>query len=168
MEEQVCLHQKFGFCKYKEKCIKRHLDEECKDLGNCRAKKTCDKRHPKLCRRYVLEGSCSYNERCDYLHKEKEISPADLKLKERINELEKVVREKVSEEKKMAVAITELEKVVKAMSRKVIHLEEEIISVKASSHKACMNEPFKDTLEFKNSTPISKTKVLAVGDTKSK
>ena len=43
----------------------------------------------------------------------------------------------------MAVAITELEKVVKAMSRKVIHLEEEIISVKASSHKACMNEPSK-------------------------
>ena len=110
--------------------LKRHL-------GNCRSKKTCDKRHPKLCRRYVLEGSCSYGERCDYLHKEKDISPADLKMKERIDKLEKVVREKVSEEKKMAVAVIELEKVVKAMSRKVIHLEEEIISIKASSHKAC-------------------------------
>ena len=91
MEEQVCLHQKFGFCKYKEKCNKRRLDEECKDLGNC------DKRHPKLCRRYILEVSCSYGERCEYLQKEKDISPADLKLKERIDELEKVVREKVSE-----------------------------------------------------------------------
>ena len=116
MEEQVCLHQKFGFFKYKEKCNKRHLDEECKDLGNCRSKKTCDKRHPKLCRRYILEGRCSYSERCDYLHKEKDIAPVDLKMKERIDELEKVVREKVSEEKKMAVAIIELEKVVKGMS----------------------------------------------------
>ena len=165
---QVCLHQKFGFCKYKEKCNKRHLDEECKDLVNCGSKKTCDKRHPKLCRRYVLEGSCSYGERCDYLHKEKYISPADHRLKGRIDELEKVLGEKVSEEKKMAVAIMELEKVVKAMSRKIIHLEEEIISVKASNHKACLNEPFKDTLEFKNSTPVSEKKVLAVGDTKSK
>ena len=106
----MCLHQKIGFCKFKEKCIKRNLDEECKYLGNCRSKKTCDKRHPKLCRRYVLEGSCSYNERWDYLHKEKDISPADLKLKERIDELEKDVREKVSEEKKIKVAIIELDK----------------------------------------------------------
>ena len=68
----------------------------------------------------------------------------------------------------MAVTVIELEKVVKATSRKVIHLEEEIISVNASSHKAYLNEPFKDTLEFKNSTPVSEKKVLAVGDTKSK
>ena len=68
----------------------------------------------------------------------------------------------------MAVAIIELEKVVKAMSRKVIHLEEEIIFIKASSDKACLNEPFKDTLEFKNSSPVSEKKVLAVVDTKSK
>ena len=70
--------------------------------------------------------------------------------------------------KKMAVTVIELEKVVKALSRKVIHLKEEIISVKACSHKACLNEPFTDTLEFKNSTPVSEKKVLAVGDTKSK
>ena len=72
-----------------------------------------------------------------------------------------MVGEKVSEEKKMAVAIIEFEKVVKAISRKVIHLEEDIISVNANSYKAYLNEPFKDTLEFKNSTPVSENKVPA-------
>ena len=66
-----------------------------------------------------------------------------------------MVGEKVSEEKKMAVAIIEFEKVVKAMSRKVIHLEEEIINIKDNINKTCVNELFKDTLEYKNSTPVT-------------
>ena len=55
----------------------------------------------------------------------------------------------------MEEAIKQLEKVVKAMSPKVIHIKEEIIIIKDRSHKTCLNEPFKDTLEFKNSTPVS-------------
>ena len=53
------------------------------------------------------------------------------------------------------------------MSQKVVQLKEKII-VKDRCHKSYLNEPFQDTLEFKNSTPESTKKVMAVVDTKSK
>ena len=173
MEEEVCVYQKNGYCRYKEKCIKKHLKQECKDLNNCTAKKICNKRHPKLCRRYVLEGSCIFGERCDYLHKEKEMSPGENQLKEKVKELEKVVKaksleekmminaikdlekvvkDKSSEEKIMLKAIKEFEKVVKAMSRKVKIFEEEVIKIKKDSKNNIdinLEEPFEDASEFK-------------------
>ena len=151
MEEEVCIYSNYGFCRYKEKCMKKQLKQACKDLNNFPGKKNCDKRHLKLCRRYVLEGSCIFGKRCDYLHKEKEMSPGQNKLKVRvielekvvkdrsleenmmlnaIKELEKVVKDKSSEEKMMQKVINELEKVVKAMSGKVIFLEKGVIKIK--------------------------------------
>ena len=53
------------------------------------------------------------------------------------------------------------------MSQKVVQLKEKII-VKDRCHKSYLNEPFKHTFEFKNSTPESTKKVMAVVDTKSK
>ena len=97
MEGEVCIYYKYGFCRYKEECMKKHLKQECKELKNCPDKKICDKRHPKLCKRYVLEGSCIFGKRCNYLHKEKEMSPDQKSLKERVEELEKVVNDKTSE-----------------------------------------------------------------------
>ena len=121
-EGEVCLYQKYGFCKYKENCKKRHLEDECTNLNNCRSKNTCEKRHPKMCRRYVWEGSCRYGNKCEYIHKEKEKSMEEGKLNKRIDDLEKIVEKKSLEQKKMEMAVRELEKGVKAMSRKVIHL----------------------------------------------
>ena len=80
MEEEVCLYQKFGFCKYRDKCLKRHIKEECQNPSDCTTKKSCNKRLPKLCRQYVLDTSCVYGDKCDYLHKEKVKSPEEIKL----------------------------------------------------------------------------------------
>ena len=56
MEEKVCLHQNFGFCKYKEACKKSYIKDQCKYLSNCISKKTCEEeKNPKLCRRYDLD-----------------------------------------------------------------------------------------------------------------
>ena len=190
MEEEVCVYHKYGFCRYKEKCLKKHLKQECKDLNHCPDKKICHKRNPKLCRRYAFEGSCIFEEKCDYLHKEKEMSLGQNKLKERveglesvlkdksseekimlnaIKELEKVVKAKSSEEKIMQSAIKELEKVVKAMSRKVIFLEEEVKKIKEDSKNnknSDLEDPFKDTSEFKISTPVSEKQKLPDVETK--
>ena len=105
MEEEVCLHQKYGFCRYKEKCKKRHLAQECKDLNSCKTKKICYKRHPRVCKRYVGEGSCVFGEKCEYLHKESKFSADQIKIKERIDQLEEVVKDKLTQEKKMLYAI---------------------------------------------------------------
>ena len=36
MEAKVCKYQKFGFCKYKQNCMKEHLNEECKTNAECK------------------------------------------------------------------------------------------------------------------------------------
>ena len=154
MEEEVCLYQKYGFCKYKLDCQKRHFTEECKDLERCKIKQSCDKRYPKLCKKYLLEAFCKFGQECHYQHKEKDKSE-EHKLKERIEELEKVVKENVAAESKMENAVRQMEIVVKAMTRKVLYLEEEIGNIKENSNKIERKEPFKDADEYENSTPVS-------------
>ena len=167
MEGEVCMYQKYGFCKYKENCTKKHLNEECKD-PKCKSKGSCDKRHPKLCKRYIQEKNCPYGETCGYLHREKEKSPEEKKLMERIEQLEAVVKEKSTAEMKMEEAVRGLEKVVKAMSRKVIHLEEEIINIKDNSKINVSKELFKDKSQYKSSTPVSENKRPTLVDNQQK
>ena len=52
---------------------------------------------------------------------------------DRLVYLEKEVEDKSLAESKMEHAVKELEKVVKAMTRKVLYLEEEIVKVKVNS-----------------------------------
>ena len=140
MEEEVCLHQKFGFCKHRESCSKRHLKEECQNPSDCPSKKSCDKRHPKLCRNYLLHRKCSHGLECGYLHKEKEKSQDEIEINQRLEELEKLVKDHVEGEKKLELAVKKLENVVKVMTRKVIYLEEELVNVKDSMKSSLGNK----------------------------
>ena len=51
-DANVCKHFKFGFCKFGEKCKKQHLKEICQ-TEDCNLK-TCNKRHPKICKFFSL------------------------------------------------------------------------------------------------------------------
>ena len=89
MEDQACHFHKFGFCKYKEHCRKKHFSEECENNSECQDKNNCHKRHPKACKRkgsglYRFEGECAYS------HKTSS-SPDQTKSNGRIELLEKVV-----------------------------------------------------------------------------
>ena len=60
-------------------------------------------------------------------------------------------------------------KVVKAMSRKVLNLEEEIVKIKKDSKEnenKDLEEPFKDISNFLNSTPVSAKQKLSVVEKK--
>ena len=70
MEGEVCMYQKFGYCKYKESCLKRHLQETCQDSSACSSKMSCQKRHPKGCKRFAIEGFCIFGAGCAYRHQE--------------------------------------------------------------------------------------------------
>ena len=136
----MCLYKRFGFGNKRDLCTKRHLKEECQNPINCVSKKSCNKRHPKLCRNYVLHQRCSYGDQCDYLHEEKEKSPEETKMNHRLEELKKLVRDKSEREKKMEVAVKALENVVTVMTRKVINLEQELVNLKDSRKKSFENE----------------------------
>ena len=55
----------------------------------------------------------------------------------------------------MENAVRQMEVVVKAMTQKVLYLEEEIGNIKENSNKIERKEPFKDADEYENSTPVS-------------
>ena len=66
MEDQVCSHFKFGFCKFKSKCKRVHLKETCSEQKYCTNLKTCNKRHPRKCKHFAHEKACRFNQDCDY------------------------------------------------------------------------------------------------------
>ena len=108
MEDMVCSFSKFGYCKYRKDCRRKHFSVECEDLDNCKNIKSCNKRHPKNCKRYVLEG-CNFKTDCAYKHQ---------------NQSKNHEHEQVNEKVKL------LEKIVQELSVKLLCLETELIEVK--------------------------------------
>ena len=117
MEDEICQFDKFGYCKYKKECRKRHFSEECQELSNCKSIKTCSKRHPKACTRHK-SGQCRF-EKCAYKHQEPHLNQEQLQ---------------------MAAKIKQLDEVIHALTRKVLELEKEI---KDKKKKDTSRETFK-------------------------
>lgn len=69
MEDKICQYNQSGFCKFKNSCKRKHDDEICSNVHECRVK-TCTKRHPKKCKRFEENGKCFYKDDCAYLHRE--------------------------------------------------------------------------------------------------
>ena len=97
MAATVCIHHKFGHCKYGVHCRHQHIDELCTNFP-CNTN-NCSKRHPKPCKYYLINGFCKFNESCSFSHElgqrnkneviEKEIE----KLKEEVEALKVQVRD---------------------------------------------------------------------------
>ena len=43
MEEEICMYSKFGYCRYKEQCRKKHYSEICDENETCQAIKNVSK-----------------------------------------------------------------------------------------------------------------------------
>ena len=67
MIREVCLFDKFSFCKNGVKCLKVHLKEVCQNR-ECDYRK-CNKRHPRPCRFFRENGSCKFGTSCRYSHR---------------------------------------------------------------------------------------------------
>ena len=61
----VCSYFKFGYCKHREYCRKRHVKEIC-ELSSCDIS-NCPKRHPKKCKFYRDYGHCKFDP-CMFSH----------------------------------------------------------------------------------------------------
>ena len=90
------MHSKFGFCKFKEQCKRKHYSEICQDFKVCQTIKTCPKRHPKRCKKNLSENGCNFGSDCAYRHG---INNDTIKADEtdaKIDRLEKIVIEMAS------------------------------------------------------------------------
>ena len=65
MEDEACLFNKFGYCKFNLNCKRIHYREMCQENQTCEAKIECKKRHPK---KYETERGCRFGFDCRYLH----------------------------------------------------------------------------------------------------
>ena len=66
MELKVCRRNKYGYCKYGDKCQFRHVEQICSE-------NTCDifycyKRHPRVCHWYQQYGRCKFTSFCKFKH----------------------------------------------------------------------------------------------------
>ena len=68
MIREVCLYDKFSYCKNGVRCLRIHLKEVCWN-GECRDYRKCNKRHPKPCKSFMEKGFCRFGTSCRYSHR---------------------------------------------------------------------------------------------------
>ena len=99
------------------------MKDKCENLSACKTIKSCNKRHPKVCKRYVLEQFCKFGTKCSYDHGVPVTNIKKDEDGEKIEMLKNIVKE-------LQEHVKQLENVQKAMSKRL----EEICS--GSSIKA--------------------------------
>ena len=94
----VCKHFQTGYCKFAEKCKRRHEKEICQ-ATHC-SSKTCRKRHPKPCKFFTLNQFCKFGNLCCYKHitAESHNTPILLAaLQTKVGEMEQMIKSLQSE-----------------------------------------------------------------------
>ena len=85
--QNICFFNKYGFCKYSERCRQYHEIRICEKL-DCEIRE-CHLRHPKVCKFYRDLGFCKFSEWCKFSHKVNKIDKDDIitKLEEKVKNL---------------------------------------------------------------------------------
>ena len=65
-DQNVCVFNKYGYCKFRLTCRKQHILEICPNQ-NCEILR-CSLRHPKICRYFRDFGMCKFGEWCLFRH----------------------------------------------------------------------------------------------------
>ena len=90
MIENICKHNKFGFCKFGDKCQFRHINDLCL-IKNCNVG-ACENRHPKFCYYQKNYGRCKFTTFCKYSHEKEnqviEINGNSCDFRQRLEEKE--------------------------------------------------------------------------------
>ena len=125
MRMTVCRYHQNGFCKYRQQCQNKHVDELCQFKLSC-PNKECEKRHPRLCRSFEEFRNCKFV-KCAYAHSQ------DCGNDNKINDLEKEVDDLKQHVKNL------FELVHNENKSKIKKLEDEVRHLKFENKKACPN-----------------------------
>ena len=100
----VCRYNKFGFCKFKTSCRKRHVSELC-DSSECDIS-NCEKRHPKNCKFHKYRR-CKFGLNCMFFHSMDQ--NVNEMTDDRVSQLEKDIKKKTEDLDEQKDKISELE-----------------------------------------------------------
>ena len=109
MEGEACQYSKFGFCKFKDMCERKHFTEECDKNSKCQDTNTCDKRQPKNCNGYY-SGNCRFKNDCAYKHQSNFANQDQCEIQEKVKFLENIVLE-------LSLKLLNMEKEVKVLKQ---------------------------------------------------
>ena len=140
--QNTCFFNKYGFCKYLDKCRRYHENKKCEKL-DCEIR-DCPLRHPKVCRFFRDFRFCKFGEWCKFSH---EVLRNASSSNEEIERLQN---------KLMAV-----ENDLKKNSEKVLKLENEIKDIKHKLSEKEQTEVEKENRDEKHSeceTSVIETK----------
>ena len=84
-DQNVCVFNKYGYCKFKSNCRKQHILEICSNQ-KCEILR-CSLRHPKICRYFRDFGMCKFGEWCLFRH--------ELKVNKEIEDVKRALELKV-------------------------------------------------------------------------
>ena len=133
---EICKHNQNGFCKFRERCDKRHENEICRSRNEC-TDSECTKRHPRECKYFQQCGYCKFSDTCAYSHmdyKNNKIETLEkdvIELKENMMKIKKELSEKIEKEvseikeemKILKKDVSELKKLLAYMNRKINAIE---------------------------------------------
>ena len=132
----ICQFNKYGYCRYQEMCRKQHINEKCEN-SSC-DRKTCNLRHPKICRFFRENGFCKFGEYCKFIHFEKESFDMEKYKQENENILKKLANidreikklqqkeEDIVEKRAFDEKISELESIIAVKDTKIEKLKQRV------------------------------------------
>ena len=123
--QTVCSFFKFGYCKHKDMCRKRHVTEIC-ETSSCEVF-TCMLRHPKICKYFRNYGMCKFDP-CMFSHKINDTAHKNIEVKLddnciKIDNLEKIISEKDDVIHKLSMKIEENSEEIQKINEKLKDLE---------------------------------------------
>ena len=182
--QNVCKYNKYGYCRYKDKCRKLHVDEICDNISCDR--KECLKRHPKNCKFFRDFNYCKFGEWCKFVHIVQEnlikysknenqkiltkLSEIDKEL-EALRKEEESIKNVISEDRLIQLErkldnflnlekqMCEKDELIENLAKKVNEMEEKLISIgkiTESLHFKCTECDFSSTSEKGLKTHIKK------------
>ena len=120
--ETVCWYNKFGYCKFGDKCFRKHENRICENV-QCPIW-DCPLRHPKNCRYFQEFHYCKFGTFCKFNHK-------------------------IEESRIAKKELIDLQKEIKSLEDKIKHMEIEIESkTKVGNSYPCCNNEYNDNTEM--------------------
>ena len=123
--KNICLFFKFGYCKFKAKCKKKHVTQVCDD-EKC-SQTQCEKRHPRLCKFFSNYGTCKLGNDCAYKHgKSKEYENLEKKMNEvleKSREKDELIKDLIEDVKKLLRKNEEKDGLIKELVKEVKDLK---------------------------------------------
>ena len=118
----VCRYNKYGYCRFKDTCRNRHIDEICDD-SQC-VRDSCQKRHPRSCVFYQAYKRCKFGSECKYRHDLVSHAPTEeVSLLSKVDELKIAITLLRKENENLKMKLETIELKTLDIDNRLVHVE---------------------------------------------